>query len=262
MANVIVCLPPPIPSDKLEEAARKAIAINPRNRSAIPEFPVPDDAPPIDRLTVVTRKFWGADGVRLTVGFLDNPSMQLRNKILSHMNAWNQTANVEFTQTEQVNDADVRINRQKTDDDHWNGYWSFLGTDIHVFSGPYNQTMNLEDFSENTPDAEFFRVVRHETGHTLGCPHEHMRADLVAKIDRQKAISYYRRRTGWSEAQVIRQVLTPLDPDSLNATPIADPNSIMAYHVPAAVTIDGIAIAGGTDISPADYNFIASVYPK
>jgi hypothetical protein len=28
--------------------------------------------------------------------------------------------------------------------------------------------MNLDSFTTSTPDSEFYRVVRHETGHTLG----------------------------------------------------------------------------------------------
>jgi hypothetical protein len=47
--------------------------------------------------------------------------------------------------------------------------------------------MNLEGFTMKTPDSEFHRVVRHETGHTLGFPHEHMRAELVKRIDSCRA---------------------------------------------------------------------------
>ena len=56
----------------------------------------------------------------------------------------------------------------------WSGYWSYLGTDVlHI---PVDQqTMNLQGFTERTPESEYRRVVRHETGHTMGFPHEHMR---------------------------------------------------------------------------------------
>lgn len=70
------------------------------------------------------------------------------------------------------------------------GYWSYLGTDIlHI---PSNQpTMNLQDFSMSTPESEYKRVVRHETGHTLGFPHEHLRKEIVDNIDRNKAYNYF-----------------------------------------------------------------------
>lgn len=263
MAELITCIPIVIPYDRVVEAARAATAINPQNEPNIGElaFAMPDFAPPPEELAVATRKYWGAGGVNLTVGFLDNPPTELRNKILAHMNAWNRNANVKFVETAQADDAQVRINRERMADERWNGYWSFLGTDICVFQGPNNQTMNLEGFTMNTPDAEFFRVVRHEAGHTLGFPHEHMRRALVERIDRDKAISYYGRLTGWSPQQIIQQVLTPLEESSLIATGRADPNSIMAYQVPGSITIDGEPIPGGLDIDESDYSFAALIYP-
>jgi hypothetical protein len=122
--------------------------------------------------------------------------------------------------------------------------------------------MNLEGFTMKTPDSEFYRVVRHETGHTLGFPHEHMRKELVDKIDRDKAISYYSRLTGWSREQVIQQVLTPLEESSIIGTAHADPKSIMAYQVPGSLTNDGLPIIGGLDIDQSDYNFAGLIYPK
>ena len=54
------------------------------------------------------------------------------------------------------------------------GYWSYLGTDVLLI--PKNrQTINVQGFTMNTPESEYRRVVRHETGHSLGFPHEHMR---------------------------------------------------------------------------------------
>jgi len=58
------------------------------------------------------------------------------------------------------------------------------------------QTVNLQGFTMNTAESEYKRVVRHETGHTLGCPHEHMRKALVARIDPQKAYDYFWRKPG------------------------------------------------------------------
>lgn len=122
--------------------------------------------------------------------------------------------------------------------------------------------MNLEGFTMNTRDSEFYRVVRHETGHTLGCPHEHMRQDIIDRIDRQKAIDYFKATQGWSEAQVVAQVLTPLSPNSIWATVSADRQSIMCYQLPGTITKDGQPIPGGLDIDQIDYDFIAKVYPK
>src|SRR5262249_6132597 len=140
------------------------------------------------------------------------------------------------------------------------GYWSYLGTDIlHI---PKNeQTMNLEAFSMQTPESEYHRVVRHETGHTLGFPHEHMRKVLVAPIDPAKAIAFLERTQGWSEEEVRQQVLTPLEESSLRGTK-ADPKSIMCYQIPGSLTKNGKPIVGGKDIDKSDAAFAAEIYPK
>ena len=113
----------------------------------------------------------------------------------------------------------------------------------------------------STADSKFHRVVRHETGHTLGFPYEHTRSEIVDRIDRDKAIAYFMRTQGWSRDQVIAQVLTPLDDSALIATAAADPQSIMCYWLPASIMNDGIAVTGGTDIDASDAQFAALVYP-
>src|SRR6266540_5575823 len=140
------------------------------------------------------------------------------------------------------------------------GYWSYLGTDI--LSIEHNEpTMNLEGFTMATPESEFHRVVRHETGHTMGFPHEHMRRALVNKIDPEKAIKFFGETQGWSEAEVRQQVLTPLEESALWGTQ-ANPNSIMCYQIPGSITKDGKPILGGLDIDKEDSTFAAKIYPK
>src|SRR5262249_36371616 len=123
-------------------------------------------------------------------------------------------------------------------------------------------TMNLDSFSMSTPESEFHRVVRHETGHTMGFPHEHMRKELVDKIDSDKAIEYFGATQGWSPDEVRQQVLTPIEESSLLGTAHADPNSIMCYQIPGSLTKDGEPIIGGLDIDSQDYAFAAKIYPK
>lgn len=41
----------------------------------------------------------------------------------------------------------------------------------------------------------------------------------------------------------------------------SDPQSIMCYQIPAAITKDGRAISGGKDITAGDYAFAATIYP-
>ena len=106
---------------------------------------MPGFTPNPEHIAVLTTKYWHTKGVRLTVGFLDNPPPVLRKRILSHMNAWAKTANVSFVETS--TDPQVRIARM---DGNAGGYWSYLGTDIlSIDSG--SPTLNLEAFSMDTP---------------------------------------------------------------------------------------------------------------
>lgn len=257
MYPLIVCSPRRLPLETMVAAAKTATNINPLNHTPLQRLArvVPNFVATPERIAVLTTKYWGLQGVHLTVGFLDNPPANLRKRIVQHMNAWTKTANVKFVETK--TDPQVRIARVGGAD---GGYWSYLGTDIlHI--AKTDQTMNLEAFTMDTPESEFHRVVRHETGHTLGFPHEHMRQALVDKIDPQKAIAYFERTQGWTEQEVREQVLTPIEESSLRGT-TPDPKSIMCYQIPGEITKDGNPIIGGKDIDSIDYTFAGTIYPK
>ena len=188
--SAMVCTPRSLPASKLVAAARMASTINPVNHPPVERLArvMRGFAPSPMRIAVLTTKYWGSKGVRLTVVFLDHPPAERRSRIVSHMNAWAKTANVRFVPSS--TSPHVRIARQGGAD---GGYWSYLGTDILTIAANA-PTLNLEGFTMSTPESEFRRVVRHETGHTLGFPHEHMRRRLVKLIDPKKAIAFFRDR--------------------------------------------------------------------
>ncbi len=259
-APFIACRTRVLTPEQAERAQRHALSINPENafesHTVLRTPPGRRGGP--RRLALVVGNRWPASGVRLTVQFLDNPPKDLRTRILSHMNAWNQTANVSFTET--AGTGQVRIARLDSPAESA-GYWSLIGTDILAIDDA-QPTMNLEGFTMKVSEAEFRRVVRHETGHTLGFDHEHMRRELVRRIDRKKAIAFYDRDQGWTREETIQQVLTPLAAKSIFGTTEADPTSIMCYQIPGEITKDGEPIVGGTDINEKDFAFAAKVYPK
>jgi hypothetical protein len=258
--SLIVCRPKSLPVDKLAAAATRAIEVNPDNAAEqrrVARTPIGRRGGP-RRIAVVIARKWPTSGVRLSVSFMDNPKAELRSRILRHMNAWSESANVVFTET--AGTGQVRIARLDSPPD-MAGFWSYVGTEI-LDVEPDEPTLNLEGFTMRTSDAEFRRVVRHEAGHTLGFDHEHMRSQIVSRIDRARAIAYFDRTDGWTEEEVEEQVLTPLPKKSIMGTADVDPLSIMCYQLPASIMKDRKAVKGGSDINPKDAAFAARLYPK
>jgi|GEM_PF-2147197 len=238
--------------DRLQvDAAGVAAAVNPVNLPpGLAQMALVPDAPL--SLTVTVSKYFGPASRTLTVSFMETTPANLRNRIIQHMNAWTGCCGMSFRYTTGV--GQVRISRAGA------GYWSYLGTDILLI--PRNRpTMNLQGFTMATRESEYKRVVRHETGHTLGFPHEHMRQELVDRIDPTKAYAYFLATQGWSKKDVDAQVLTPLDQASIMGTP-ADQTSIMCYQLPASIMKDGQPIVGGLDINATDCSYSGLLYPK
>lgn len=251
--HYMACTPKRLPKELHYHAALAAIKYNPLNAAPVQRL-VGAGVMPAEYISVLTTKYWGSGGVHLTVSFMESFAAAIQTKILAHMNAWGQRCNVSFSRV--ASGGQVRISVGG------GGYWSYLGTDVLQIPGN-EQTMNLEGFDNpSTPESEFYRVVRHECGHTLGAPHEHMRGEIIARINKQKAIAFFMSTQGWSQQEVIQQVLTPLEESSLMGTPHADQTSIMCYQLGANLTNDGLPILGGNDINELDYSFMASIYPK
>ena len=256
----VVCRPRVLTAAQAAIARRRALELNPANAAQsriVLRTPSGRRGGP-RRLAVNIGHRWPVTGVRLTVQFMDTPPANLRRRILGHMNAWNKTANLLFTETRGT--GQVRVARLDSPASVA-GYWSYVGTEIFGIADD-EPTFNLEGFTMTTRDSEFVRVVRHEAGHTLGFEHEHMRLALVKKIDRRKAIKYFDLTEGWTPEEVDEQVLTPLKAKSIMGTAESDPHSIMCYQLPGEITKDGKPIPGGTNINPKDFAFAASIYPK
>lgn len=243
-----------LPKRLVVKAAEVARKINPVNAPQPGPLAAMGVTLPLDplRIALLTSKYWGPATRRLTVSFMEPTPADLRARIVSHLNAWAANAGVSFVETGGT--GEVRISRGV------GGFWSYLGTDVKLIP-THLPTMNLEGFTMSTPESEYRRVIRHEAGHTLGFPHEHMRRELVARIDPVKAYAFFLATQGWDKTTVDQQVLTPLDERSIFATP-PDQTSLMCYQLPASITRDGQPILGGVDLNRTDALFAGIIYPK
>ena len=125
--SIIVCRPKSLPIEKHDAAARRAIEINPDNElesRTVARTPIGRRGGP-RRIVVVKGRKWPATGVRLSVSFLDGPSTALRTRILKHMNAWGEQANVLFSETNVVGKLRIARFDYTTKDA---GYCSYIGT--------------------------------------------------------------------------------------------------------------------------------------
>jgi hypothetical protein len=257
------CLTRQLPEEMLLASATKAVEVNPANAPPVEQLQillatalVEVEVMTPQRIAVLTGKYFGSGGVDLTVGFTEQINPDLRDRILSHLNCCSDGptpfANIRFRWTQ--SSPQVRITREGQ------GYWSYVGTDV-LFIRPTEPTMCLQGFTMSTPESEYRRVVRHEMLHTAGCPHEHMRGQIISRLDVAKTIAWGRNSLGWNEAAVRSQILTPLSEASIRGTPQADDDSIMCYSFPASITKDGKKIVGGADLTPNDRDFLAGLYP-
>jgi hypothetical protein len=81
----IPCYIKQLPPRLHERAAQVAAEIHPRNAPAVPP---PEGVFPPARLLVLNTKYWGPAPRTLTVSFLEDYSQAVKERILSHMNAW------------------------------------------------------------------------------------------------------------------------------------------------------------------------------
>lgn len=236
---------PELTEEMQVEASLQAILENPVN--------APRGVHPPGRIAVLSQKYWGQRVKDLTIGFMEPTSVEMRNKVLLYANRWGDfsLARFRWTQTDPI----IRISFGR------GGYYSYLGTDC--LSIPRNQhTMNLEGLTVRTRDDEWERIVLHEFGHGLGCPHEHARKKIQDRLDYNKVVREFMRTQGWSEAEVRQQIFPTMSETSLMGASPEDEESLMCYQFSGRLTKDGTPILGGNTFSKWDKEFFAKVYPK
>ncbi|MDX1415003.1 MAG: M12 family metallopeptidase [Candidatus Promineifilaceae bacterium] len=251
--EIKVCIDRILPEDMIEEAAEKAIEINPSNRPAVSFSPGLGVAPlgMLD-LAALTAKKWD-NGRVLHVRFLDgDPIVQQKLQPFAHQ--WSQFANITFAFDDHP-DAEIRISFKAK------GSWSYLGTD--ALSVPRHEpTMNFGWLKPNTADDEYSRVVIHEFGHALGCIHEHQNPSTDIPWDKEAVYKYYAGPpNNWDKDKTDHNLFRKYSEDITQFSQF-DEDSIMLYSVPNKFTIGDFEVGFNRELSDTDKTFISTLYPK
>lgn len=208
------------------------------------------------KMALPVAKMW-ENGTEVKCRFLDGSPKQ-RRKVEAKAHEWEQFANIALTFVT-TTDEQVRISFSADA-----GSWSALGTDalIEAYFPRFEPTMNYGWLKDDTDDAEYGRVVRHEFGHALGCIHEHQ--NPKAKLKWNKA-EVYRVFSGppnyWDRASIDHNILNRYSMDHMNASAF-DGDSIMLYFFPPSLFTDGRGTKQNDTISALDKSFIGQMYPK
>ncbi|MBX3012119.1 MAG: hypothetical protein KF832_11465 [Caldilineaceae bacterium] len=245
------CVDLTLPTQRMLQASRAAIAENPDNAPSLPQgVRLPGIDSPV-ALAALTGKLW-KPGRTLRVRFLDgDPAVQRR--IEPFVQEWSKYANIQFAFGNDPN-AEIRISFRQT------GSWSYIGTD--ALSIPQNQpTMNFGWLTASTPNDEYSRVVVHEFGHALGCLHEHQNPATNIPWDKAAVYDYYGGPpNNWTREQVDINLFTRYSADITQFSAF-DRASIMLYPIPNEFTIGDFEVGWNQVLSATDKAYIATLYP-
>ncbi len=200
------------------------------------------------------------NGQTLRVQFL-NGTQDVQTRVQGFINQWSLYANIIFKYVSE-GPAEIRVGfkwvtAEFPDGDA--GSHSLIGTD--ALSAPQNSpTVNLGWVDSTTTDLEMQRVVCHEFGHVLSLDHEQFNPKGGIKWNRPAVYAYFEQNQHWTQEQVDINIFGATLENRTNYTQF-DPDSIMLYHIPPQLTLDGYSTKENYTISETDKAFIQGQYP-
>lgn len=188
---------------------------------------------------------------RIRIAFLDGDAAS-RALVMTVAKEWLPGLKLSFTESTDTT-GDVRITFTG------NGVWSKIGQTADTVPDG-EPTMGLAGVLQSR-NADVRRAyILHEFGHALGALHEHQRHDAPLTWKTDAVYAYYARMYGWSEAQVDKEVILPLQESSTIASPQFDRFSVMMYPILEGFTKEGFVQPWNSKITEVDRRTMAEFY--
>lgn len=177
---------------------------------------------PRDGLTTAPGK------IRLGVAFAGSPDQEWQNEVIARARRWvangtNLSSKVELSFINSIADAQIVVGRAGR---------GGLPIANKSLIGRLALSNKLED-GISTMVIHDMSSTEHEFGHALCLGHEHKHEALPVKIDRNKAIAYFKRKYDWPAQRTIDNVLT--SEDRCSGDLAFNPESCMIYPIPPEI---------------------------
>jgi hypothetical protein len=216
-----------------------------------------------DHATVATSsQLWDLGDDPLLYKFMDGKyggHENQRKKVRETIPEWSQYANVTFKEAGKDEPAPIRITFDPSD-----GSWAIVGNhSCKEDEGRATMNLGWVNGFNSTLHREERAVILHEFGHALGMFHEHQSPahGNQTVVDPKAAIEFYKKTQGWSEEEVMEQVVRPYNENDVSNFSQVDTKSIMHYFQPSEVT-SGPSIEYNYVLSDLDKAYMVINYPR
>ena len=169
-----------------------------------------------------------AGRIRLGIAFAGSPEQSWKKEVQSRAKKWvtpgtKLASIIEFVFIDSVAEAQIIVGKAGR---------GGLTLANKSFIGRLALNGKLED-GVSTMVINDLSSTEHEFGHALCLGHEHKHEALPVKIDREKAIAYYRKHHMWSRQKTIDNVLT--SGERCAGDGAFNPQSCMIYPIPPEI---------------------------